>query len=77
MVAPTRDLAKQVFDLLQQLCQGTGLTPALAAAQCSVAEEAAMLVGRPGCGSSGAAVVVATPGRLVAHLQGTPGFDLR
>ena len=27
-------------------------------------------------GSSGADIVVATPGRLTAHLRGTPGFNL-
>ncbi len=29
-----------------------------------------------GAGGAGADIVVATPGRLTAHLRGTPGFDL-
>ena len=38
------------------------------------ATEARAIVARgPG---TGADIVVATPGRLTAHLRGTPGFDL-
>lgn len=83
--------------MFQALCPAVGLTLGLAAAQKSVAAEAAA-ISDPGL-STGAEVewdlvplhanalgpatigmvdvLVATPGRLMAHLQSTPGFTLR
>ncbi|GLC33193.1 hypothetical protein PLESTB_000360700 [Pleodorina starrii] len=86
VVLPTRDLAAQVYDVFRPLCEAVQLRVALAAARSSEAAEAAQLVGGAsscgggggrGGGGDGADVVVATPGRLMAHLSGTPGFSLR
>ncbi|KXZ56228.1 hypothetical protein GPECTOR_1g199 [Gonium pectorale] len=91
VVLPTRDLAAQVHDVFRPLCEAVGLRVALVAARTSEAAEAAALVGTSaaaashgaggprvgGGGAGGADVVIATPGRLVAHLGGTPGFTLR
>ena len=45
VVLPTRDLAAQVFRVFAGLCQAVGLRVALAAAQASVAAEAAEAFG--------------------------------
>jgi hypothetical protein len=81
MASPTLRLSRvsfccvQVFALACTLLQPLGLRVGLAAAQASVAEEARAVAGvLPG---EGADVLVATPGRLVAHVQGTPNFSLR
>ncbi|GLI65443.1 hypothetical protein VaNZ11_008820 [Volvox africanus] len=92
VVVPTRDLAAQVYDVFRPLCDAVKVRLALVAARTSEAAEAAELTGRPARGSAtgggltstaaaagacrGADVVVATPGRLMAHLSGTPGFSL-
>lgn len=76
VVLPTRDLAVQVYSVLSALGTAAGVTVVLAAAQESVAAEAAKLVSRPSQPGSGPRLLVATPGRLMAHLQGTPGFRL-
>ena len=132
VVLPTRDLAAQVFRVFAGLCPAVGLRVALAAAQASVAAEAAeafgghleapcpgmhicsdnhtlshfwstvsaddAVLGWEGCRTSPAVdevhaaaagmeglagprdtpvdILVATPGRLMAHLRGTPGASL-
>ncbi len=45
VVLPTRDLAAQVFNVFSGLCPAVGLRAGLAAAQASVAAEAAELFG--------------------------------
>lgn len=84
-VLPTRDLALQVFRVFALLCPAAGLRTVLIGGKATQAVEAAALVpgldaeAEPGWGGrqqGGADIVVATPGRLVAHLQGTPGFGL-
>lgn len=69
MVLPTRSLAVQVHAVLHSLGAAAGVNVALAAAQEGVAAEAAKLVSHPSQPSSGPHVLVATPGRLMAHLQ--------
>ncbi|WIA32126.1 hypothetical protein OEZ86_002976 [Tetradesmus obliquus] len=76
VVLPMRDLAVQVHKVLSALGTAAGLTVALAAAQESVAAEAAGLVSHPSQPGSGPQLLVATPGRLMAHLQGTAGFSI-
>ncbi|GFH21644.1 DEAD-box ATP-dependent RNA helicase [Haematococcus lacustris] len=91
VVLPTRGLAVQVHEVLQPLCRAVGLDCGLAAAQGNLAQEEGGL-GQQGMGEEGwqqqgaggvgegerssVEVLVATPGRLVAHLQHTPGFTL-
>lgn len=70
-------LRTQVHALFASLCPALGLKAGLAAAQVSVSKEARELVGAASDVASGVDVLVATPGRLMAHLQGTPGFGLR
>lgn len=62
----------QVHSVLHSLGAAAGITVALAAAQEGVEAEAAKLVGAlPGL--TRPHVLVATPGRLMAHLQGSTG----
>mmetsp|Transcript_8776 Transcript_8776/g.22287 ORF Transcript_8776/g.22287 Transcript_8776/m.22287 type:complete len:453 (-) Transcript_8776:633-1991(-) len=75
IVAPTRDLAQQVFDVLCLLGPEVGLYCGLVAGRETIKMEAAMLVGADG--RSGVDVVVATPGRLMSHMQSTQGFTLQ
>lgn len=70
IMLPTRDLAMQVFSVISPLCEALDLSCCAACGKAGLAAEAEALAG--GCVS----VVVATPGRLIAHLEGTPGFTL-
>eukprot|EP00884_Botryococcus_braunii_P013774 jgi/Botrbrau1/22398/Bobra.0091s0007.3 len=74
VVLPTRDLSLQVFSSFAELAPSVGLRVALMAGRAGVPDEARAAVGdrfRPP-----ADIVVATPGRLMAHLAGTQGFNL-
>lgn len=73
MVLPTRSLAVQVHSVLHSLGAAAGINVALAAAQEGVAAEAAKLVTLPSQPNSGPHILVATPGRLMAHIQGSTG----
>lgn len=68
LVLPTRDLAMQVYAVIEPLCRSVSLKAVGACRTMSLSAEAGMLL----C----ADVAVVTPGRLVAHAQSTPGFDL-
>lgn len=78
VVLPTRDLASQVFKVFSMLSGTASLVTMLMAGKFTQALEARLLVpGREtefGCSSPD--VIVATPGRLVAHLESTAGFSL-
>jgi ATP-dependent RNA helicase DDX51/DBP6 len=84
VVLPTRDLASQVHSVLHALCPSVGLMSGLASGGGkSLEQEARCLIDPPSWlnGSANEAqrcvdVLVATPGRLVAHLEGTEGFVL-
>jgi ATP-dependent RNA helicase DDX51/DBP6 len=65
---PTRDLALQVYSVLQPLCDATGLTCSTACGTVSPPREALRVVE---CD-----LLVATPGRLMTHVNGTPGLSL-
>lgn len=65
---PTRDLALQVYSVLEPLCDATGLTCSTVCGTVSPPREAQRVVE---CD-----LLVATPGRLMTHVNGTPGFSL-
>lgn len=77
-VLPTKELAQQVCKVFHTYTDGTGLKVVMVAGQKSFAVEQASLVQNitGGCRSL-ADIVVATPGRLVDHIDKTPGFSLR
>ncbi|XP_019394664.1 PREDICTED: ATP-dependent RNA helicase DDX51 isoform X2 [Crocodylus porosus] len=77
-VLPTKELAQQVSRVFNIYTDGTGLKVVLITGQKSFAKEQEALVQRRVMGySSLADIVVATPGRLVDHIDQTPGFSLR
>eukprot|EP00698_Gefionella_okellyi_P003546 TRINITY_DN13338_c0_g1_i1.p1 TRINITY_DN13338_c0_g1~~TRINITY_DN13338_c0_g1_i1.p1 ORF type:complete len:525 (+),score=111.18 TRINITY_DN13338_c0_g1_i1:31-1575(+) len=78
IVLPTRDLALQVRNVLGQLLDGTSIIVESAVGQCSFAEEQTKLVTELAGGETvcRAEIVVATPGRLIDHIQQTRGFTL-
>nr|XP_043628694.1 DEAD-box ATP-dependent RNA helicase 1 [Erigeron canadensis] len=91
IVLPTRDLALQVRDVFATIAPAVGLTVGLAVGQSSIAEEISMLIERPKveagvifdperCGrvelKSAVDILVATPGRLMDHINSTKGFTL-
>uniref|UniRef100_A0A8C8RWA7 ATP-dependent RNA helicase n=1 Tax=Pelusios castaneus TaxID=367368 RepID=A0A8C8RWA7_9SAUR len=78
IVLPTKELAQQVSKVFNIYADGTGLKVVLVTGQKSFAKEQETLVQRTVMGyRSLADIIVATPGRLVDHIDQTPGFSLR
>ncbi|XP_002413210.3 probable ATP-dependent RNA helicase DDX27 [Ixodes scapularis] len=69
VVVPTRELAVQVYQVSLQLAQFTNVMIALSAGGLDLKAQEAALRRVPD-------IIIATPGRLIDHLQNTPGFDL-
>ncbi|SJX60982.1 related to DBP6-ATP-dependent RNA helicase [Sporisorium reilianum f. sp. reilianum] len=84
IVLPTRDLVSQVRSTLELLAKGSGLRIGTATGQHSLAHEQNQLVGTSSSDEdeedaqleSKVDILVATPGRLIDHLDSTPGFTL-
>ncbi|XP_060738225.1 ATP-dependent RNA helicase DDX51 [Tachysurus vachellii] len=77
-VLPTKELAQQVYKVFCTYAEGTGLKVVMAAGQKPFAvEQATLLENRGGVSRSLADIVVATPGRLVDHINKNHGFSLQ
>ncbi|CAH1412322.1 unnamed protein product [Lactuca virosa] len=90
VVLPTRDLALQVRDVFASIAPAVGLSVGLAVGQSSISEEISMLIERPKLEAgicydphhqpielqSAVDILVATPGRLMDHINNTKGFTL-
>jgi ATP-dependent RNA helicase DDX47/RRP3 len=70
ILAPTRELAFQIHEVVQALGSSIGATSICVVGGVSQAEQAIKLARNPH-------IVTATPGRLVDHLTNTKGFHLR
>jgi len=86
ILLPSRDLVVQVKGVFDSLVLDTDLNVQMTLGQTAMSEEAQRLVnpwarsGRtapPLGGACAADIVVATPGRLLDHVAGTPGFTLQ
>jgi ATP-dependent RNA helicase DDX51/DBP6 len=84
VLVPTRDLVVQVKEVFRQLIKGTGLKLQAIYGEKSFKEEQFSLVGEADKfpanlrgGVSNVDIIVATPGRLMDHVNGTPGFTLQ
>uniref|UniRef100_A0A6I8NHI3 ATP-dependent RNA helicase n=1 Tax=Ornithorhynchus anatinus TaxID=9258 RepID=A0A6I8NHI3_ORNAN len=78
VVLPTKELAQQVSKVFHTYTEQTALRVALITGQKPLAKEQELLVQETDTGyRSLADIVVATPGRLVDHIDQTPGFSLR
>ncbi|XP_047337771.1 DEAD-box ATP-dependent RNA helicase 1 [Impatiens glandulifera] len=90
VVLPTRDLALQVKEVFAAIAPAVGLSVGLAVGQSSIAHEISELIKKPkfeagicydpeifpiGLESS-VDILVATPGRLIDHINSTKGFTL-
>jgi ATP-dependent RNA helicase DDX51/DBP6 len=75
VLVPTRDLVKQVTTVFRAYTSGTGLHVYSCTGQRKLAVEQAVLGVTEGDGAVD--VLVCTPGRLVDHLDQTPGFTLQ
>lgn len=90
VVLPTRDLALQVKEVFSAIAPAVGLSVGLAVGQSSIADEISQLVKRPKLEAgvcydpdgfslglqSSVDILVATPGRLMDHINSTKGFTL-
>ncbi|KAH9813026.1 P-loop containing nucleoside triphosphate hydrolase protein [Melampsora americana] len=79
IVLPTRDLVLQVKQTFESISKGTGLKLAIVTGQHSFSQEQSLLSGNVPFNTSSECkvdVVIATPGRLIDHLNQTPGFSL-
>ena len=70
VLAPTRELAYQIHEVFEALGRAIGLSAACIVGGIDMMAQALALAKRPH-------VIVATPGRLVDHLEHTKGFSLR
>jgi ATP-dependent RNA helicase DDX51/DBP6 len=81
IVLPTRDLVSQVRETFEAIVKGTGLKVATATGHHSFAQEQAQLIDNAYDdllgGSSKVDILIATPGRLIDHLKGSPNFSLQ
>ncbi|KAL4660426.1 ATP-dependent RNA helicase DDX51 [Arapaima gigas] len=78
VVLPTKELAQQVGKVFHCYTEGTGLKVGMVTGQRSLAAEQTSILERSGCGwRSLADIIVATPGRLVDHINMTEGFSLQ
>ncbi|XP_047552338.1 ATP-dependent RNA helicase DDX51 [Lutra lutra] len=78
VVLPTKELAQQVSKVFNIYTDATPLRVALITGQKSLVKEQESLVQKTADGFRCLAdVVVATPGRLVDHIDQTPGFSLQ
>ncbi|XP_069017790.1 ATP-dependent RNA helicase DDX51 isoform X1 [Embiotoca jacksoni] len=76
-VLPTKELAQQVYKVFSCYTEGTGLKVVMLAGQKSfAAEQASLSELRGGVARSLADIIVATPGRLVDHINKNSGFCL-
>ncbi|KAM3267278.1 hypothetical protein P3S67_032542 [Capsicum chacoense] len=90
VVLPTRDLALQVKDVFSSLAPAVGLSVGLAVGQSSISDEISELIKKPNVEygicydpeefsyelQSAVDILVATPGRLMDHINNTDGFTL-
>lgn len=70
VLAPTRELAYQIHDQFNGLGRSIGLKTTVIVGGMEMTQQAIALSKRPH-------VIVATPGRLMDHLENTKGFSLR
>ncbi|XP_023052625.2 ATP-dependent RNA helicase DDX51 isoform X2 [Piliocolobus tephrosceles] len=78
VVLPTKELAQQVSKVFNIYTDATPLRVCLITGQKSLAKEQESLVQKTADGYRCLAdIVVATPGRLVDHIDQTPGFNLQ
>uniref|UniRef100_A0A7S3NKR6 RNA helicase n=1 Tax=Aureoumbra lagunensis TaxID=44058 RepID=A0A7S3NKR6_9STRA len=70
ILAPTRELAYQIHESFEALGAGIGLRACCIVGGVDLVQQAVALAKLPH-------VVIATPGRLVDHLQNTKGFSLK
>ena len=70
VLAPTRELAVQIHEVFDALGKAIGLRCVCIVGGVEVAQQALALAKQPHC-------IIATPGRLVDHLENTKGFHLR
>ncbi|KAG9439374.1 hypothetical protein H6P81_019539 [Aristolochia fimbriata] len=91
VVLPTRDLAVQVKQVFDSIAPSVGLRVGLAVGQSSISDEISELIKRPKFElsslydtdypheeyQSAVDILVATPGRLMDHINTTKGFSLK